>query len=45
MILADSIRQTASMARFVSGAVTAPDHTTVHPREQAGARASAPSVG
>jgi hypothetical protein len=35
MILADSIRQTASMVRFASGAVTGPDHITVRPREQA----------
>ena len=35
MILADSIRQTASIVRFASGAVTDPDHTTVRPRGQA----------
>jgi hypothetical protein len=34
MILADSMRQTASMARCVSVAVTATDHTTFDLRVQ-----------
>jgi hypothetical protein len=37
MILADSMRQTASMARCVSVAVTATDHTTFDLRVQVGA--------
>ena len=37
MILADSILQTASMARCVSVTVTATDHTTFDPPVQAGA--------
>jgi hypothetical protein len=43
MILADSILQTASMARCVSVAVTATDHTIFTPRVQAeGRRGSDP---
>ena len=38
MSRADSIRQTASIARWVSGAVTAPDHIIVAPRRRKAVR-------
>ena len=44
MSLADSIRQTASIARWVSAAVTAPDHTTFTPGGKVVPRARPASV-